>query len=169
MTGPNVVSQWFEAYRRHAMASNAPPIQIAESERVFFAGVWSMLTFAGATAQDEHASDEQKAAALWRIEDECRAFIDRQMVEDAPPPIPEPAEPANYNVRHDVIEPLLRQMGRDLKARMPDGWGFVLLIASFGQQGVKGEGKEGSVFYMSSVDRPGAMALMQDFIKRGTQ
>ena len=70
------------------------------------------------------------------------------------------------NVRDPEIENLMRRLGRRIKSMMPIGWGFTLLIFSFGKSGLPGEGEHGATFYISSAERESMIEAMKEFIKR---
>ena len=76
------------------------------------------------------------------------------------------ASGAGYNVRSAEIEAALREIADDIGPNIPDGWGFTLLIFSYGKTGLAGEGKEGAVFYISSAAREDMIKVMKEFIAR---
>lgn len=51
-----------------------------------------------------------------------------------------------------------RDIARTLKAACPPGWGFVLVLASYGEDGFS--------TYMSSVERQDAVKLMREMADR---
>lgn len=63
-----------------------------------------------------------------------------------------------YEVRNGEIEAKLKEIGRMLKDSMPQGWGFTLLLTSYGAGG--------SLFYLSSVERQDMIATMREFIQK---
>jgi hypothetical protein len=63
-----------------------------------------------------------------------------------------------YEVINKEIEGLLKDVGNGLKERMPDGWGFSLLIFSYGDGG--------SMFYLSSAQRADMIKAMREFIEK---
>lgn len=63
-----------------------------------------------------------------------------------------------FEVQNEEIEMKLKEIGHLIGDKLPDGWGFNLLVADFG--------KGGSTFYISSMDRPGAIAILKEQIKR---
>jgi hypothetical protein len=63
-----------------------------------------------------------------------------------------------YEVRDEQIEALLKDIGQRLKSVMPDGYGFNLLIFSFGDGG--------SMFYLSNAQREDMIRAMQEFIAK---
>ena len=64
----------------------------------------------------------------------------------------------SFEVRNPEVEAKLKEIGRMLKASMPEGFGFTLLITSYGDGG--------SLFYMSSCDRQSMIATMREFIQK---
>ena len=65
-----------------------------------------------------------------------------------------------YEIRNPEIEELLKGLGKFLGDQMPPGWGFTLLIFSFGEGG--------SSFYISNAQRPDMLLHMQEFVDRQT-
>lgn len=63
-----------------------------------------------------------------------------------------------YEIKNEDIEALLKELGSDLKKRMPAGWGFNLLIFSYGEGG--------SMFYLSSAQRNDMLKAMREFIDK---
>lgn len=63
-----------------------------------------------------------------------------------------------FEVRNEEIEQKLKEIGRILKGVMPEGWGFTLLISSYGEGG--------SMFYLSSVERQDAVNMLREFIQK---
>jgi hypothetical protein len=64
--------------------------------------------------------------------------------------------PGNFEVREPKVESTLNDLGKLLRDKMPEGWGFSLLIVK------KGEGP--GIFYTSDMDRQDMVATMQDFV-----
>jgi hypothetical protein len=63
-----------------------------------------------------------------------------------------------FEVKNTEIEEVLKDLGRGLKNSIPKDWGFVLLLADYGEGG--------STFYTSSVIREDAIKLMMEFIAK---
>ena len=57
----------------------------------------------------------------------------------------------------EVAEARLRVIGRKVKTQMPNGWGFVLCMASFDEGG-----PDGRMTYLSSVQRADAVNLLRE-------
>lgn len=66
----------------------------------------------------------------------------------------------SFEVRNEEVEAKLKEIGRAIKADMPEGFGFALLIFSY-----KGA-PDGSMFYMSSAERSTMIAAMREFIQK---
>jgi hypothetical protein len=64
--------------------------------------------------------------------------------------------PDEFDIDNPEIKALLRRLAEDLHARMPDGWGFCLLIFEF-----SGE----ATFYISDAQRSDMMKALQEFIR----
>lgn len=65
-----------------------------------------------------------------------------------------------FEVRNAEAEAKLKEIGRTIKASMPEGFGFALLIFSY-----KGA-PDGSMFYMSSAERSTMIEAMREFIRK---
>lgn len=63
-----------------------------------------------------------------------------------------------YEVQNPEIQTLLRQIAEKIGEQMPDGWGFTLLMFSYGQAG--------NLFYISSAQRQDIMNTMREFIQK---
>jgi hypothetical protein len=63
-----------------------------------------------------------------------------------------------FEVDDPAIKALLQKIGRELKDQMPKGWGFSLLVFSYGE--------DGAMFYLSSAQRADMILAMQEFIQR---
>ena len=64
----------------------------------------------------------------------------------------------NYEVDNPEIKAVLRDIGERIASALPDGWGFNLLIFSFGEKG--------SMFYLSNAHRESMIEAMQEFIAK---
>lgn len=53
-------------------------------------------------------------------------------------------------------EEILQNLGRQIKGQIPEGFGFILLIAQLGEKG--------TLLYTASVDRMDALQAMREFI-----
>jgi hypothetical protein len=54
-------------------------------------------------------------------------------------------------------EVVAKDIGRVLKSAMPEGWGFVLILSSYGPQGQRGQAT-----YLSSIEREGSIFLLRE-------
>jgi len=63
-----------------------------------------------------------------------------------------------FEVRNPEVEAKLRDIGDRLRSGMPEGFGFVLLIAEFGEKG--------GCFYTSNCDRQDVCNMMREFIAK---
>ena len=66
--------------------------------------------------------------------------------------------PDGFEVRDPEIEDHLKGIGRTIAEVLPEGWGFTLLIFSFGEGG--------STFYLSNAQRKDMLEALQEFIDR---
>jgi hypothetical protein len=63
-----------------------------------------------------------------------------------------------FEVRDDKAEAMLKEIGRLLKGACPPGYGFSLLVFSFGEGG--------NMFYTSNAQRETMIQAMQEFIAK---
>lgn len=63
-----------------------------------------------------------------------------------------------YEVHDPEIEARLKEIGRRLKDAMPEGYGFNLMIFSYGEGG--------AMFYLSSAQREDMIKAMKEFIAK---
>lgn len=63
-----------------------------------------------------------------------------------------------FEVRNEQVESCLKDIGNKLRSMMPEGYGFTLLIFTYGEGG--------SMFYTSSADRQDVIAAMREFIAK---
>ena len=61
-----------------------------------------------------------------------------------------------FEVRNEEAEKMLAEIGRLLKSACPKGYGFSLLVFSFGEGG--------NMFYSSNARREDMIRAMQEFI-----
>lgn len=65
----------------------------------------------------------------------------------------------NYEVQNEVIQAMLKKMGKELHDKMPKRWGFALLIFDFNTE-------SGSMFYLSDAERETMIKAMKEFISK---
>lgn len=63
----------------------------------------------------------------------------------------------NFQVFDESAEIALKEIGDYLKYKMPEGYGFSLLMFNFG--------KKGNMFYISNAERSDMLKAMKEFIK----
>lgn len=51
-------------------------------------------------------------------------------------------------------------IGRIIKKEMPQGWGFVLILSDFNQEG------SGAMTYLSSIERESCIKMLKEFIAK---
>lgn len=66
-----------------------------------------------------------------------------------------PEYDARYEIRNEVVEHRLREIGREIRAKLPNGFGFTLMIFSYGEGG--------DFFYISSAMREDMIKMMEEF------
>jgi len=63
-----------------------------------------------------------------------------------------------YEIRQEDVERKLYSIGKLIGDDLPDGYGFMLMIASYGEGG--------SAFYLSSMQREDTIKMLEEFIAR---
>jgi hypothetical protein len=63
-----------------------------------------------------------------------------------------------FEVRNEAAEAMLKQIGQSLREACPKGYGFGLLVFSFGEGG--------NMFYTSNAQREDMIRAMQEFIAK---
>jgi hypothetical protein len=63
----------------------------------------------------------------------------------------------NYQVHDENAEIALKEVGQILDKAMPEGYGFVFLMTTYG--------KGGNTFYISNVQRPDVIEMMKEWIE----
>lgn len=64
----------------------------------------------------------------------------------------------DFKIKNPEVQARLKELGVYLKTQMPEGMGFTLLMSDFGE--------DGATFYISSVERDGALDSMKEFLIR---
>ena len=64
----------------------------------------------------------------------------------------------DFLVRNPEVEKQLKEWGRKVKDSLPENYGFMLMIFSYGEGG--------DLFYMSSAERESVLETMEEFIKK---
>ncbi len=67
----------------------------------------------------------------------------------------------DFQIRNEEIEKKLKVIGEAIGESLPEGYGFNLLIFSFG--------KNGSMFYISNTERASMIEAMKEFIEKQEQ
>jgi hypothetical protein len=158
------VASAFANYRQHVIPRDAPPIQIEECRRAFYAGSYALLLNLAYNIGDESTDEEDGLRHLDALKAECEAYAASVQM-----PLPEPVEQSTYNVRSTEVESALRELATDLHARVPQGFGFTLLLFSYEPTGLPNEGPAGSLFYISTARREDMVRTMKEFIARQVQ
>lgn len=63
---------------------------------------------------------------------------------------------ADFQIRNEEIESALKDIARKIDSTLPSGWGFMLTIQSYGENG--------STFYISNCEREGMIQLLEEMI-----
>jgi hypothetical protein len=71
--------------------------------------------------------------------------------------IPEP-DP-NFQVFNEEIEVTLKELGEAISTRLPENWGFTLLLFDFNNS------EDGKLFYASNGNREDVIKILKEFIK----
>lgn len=170
----------FNAYRESVIPKDAPPFQVEECKRAFFAGAFCMLT--AVSYATEKLADDDVGEYLRALHAECDAFFKSRAsgerttraVRRGKEPQVEThtnfVEPQNFNIRNPEMEQLMQQFARDIRKmigrRMPPEWGFTLMLFNFNKPDMP---KTGSMFYISTANRDDMVEVMKEFINRNIQ
>jgi hypothetical protein len=112
-------------------------------------------------AVDPRKVAEESGVELEKLKAECEAFAAAGGM-PLPTPTPPVVEPPNYTTPDaTTMRPILQDLGGRIGAAVPEGWGFNLLLFTYGEGG--------SLFYISSAERQDVIAVMREYIKRNTQ
>jgi hypothetical protein len=158
------VAESFATYRAKVMPPTAGPVQIEETRRAFYAGVYFCLMNLAYNIGDDSTDEEQGVIELEKLKAECEAFASHtgQPLPHAEPPPPVVVPPPDYQTDQDAaIRPVAKDLGRIISSQLPAGWGFTLLLFTFGPGG--------TLSYISNADRSDMLLTMKEFIKRQTQ
>lgn len=156
------VAQSFATYRSQVIPHEATDVQVEECRRAFYAGAYFLLLNVAHNIGDDTTSEDEGVAELEKLKSECETFA--TTVAGMPLPIAAPLAPADSNYTTEdapKIRPLLQDLAARIGSVLPDGWGFNLLLFTYGEGG--------SLFYISSAERSDVIALMREYIKRSTQ
>lgn len=160
------VAEAFSKYRTMVMALDAPADQVAECRHAFYAAVHFTLLHLVLTVGDASTSEEAGIESLERLKDECDAYAESMvgnnetatdfagrvlLASESRYTVPDPLE----------VKRLIQELGDRIGAELPTGWGFNLLLFSYGDKG--------SLFYISSARREDVIAVMREFIQRQVQ
>jgi hypothetical protein len=154
----------FATYRARVLPPDAPPIQVTECQRAFYAGVYFCLMNLAYNIGDESTSEEQGIVELEKLKAECERFAATtgQPLPHAEPPPPVVVPPPDYQTDQDAeVRPVAKDIGRIIAGQLPAGWGFTLLLFTFGPGG--------ALSYISNADRSDMLLTMKEFIRRQTQ
>jgi hypothetical protein len=157
------VAESFATYRARVLPSDAPDVQVLECQRAFYAGTYFTLMNLAYNIGDASTDEEQGIVELEKLKAECEAFAAAGGM-PLPTPTPPPAviPPPDFQTTQDeAVRPIAKDIGRIIAAQLPDGWGFTLLLFTFGGGG--------TLSYISNADRGDMLLTMHEFIKRQTQ
>lgn len=161
MSRVETVAESWESYRHEVLPANAGPAQIAETRRAFYAGSYITLMNIATHVGDPNADEEEGVENLERLKAECEAFAASVALEGKHAASPMPAD-IHYTLPDPLdIQAKMKHLGRLIGDGLPDGWGFNLLLFTYGEGG--------SLFYISSAERADVLNVMREFIKRQTQ
>lgn len=158
------VAESFASYRDKVMPRDAPPVQVIECQRAFYAGVYTCLMNMAYNIGDESTSEEQGIVELEKLQAECLAFAAASglPLPHAEPPPPVVVPPPDYQTNDDAaVRPIVNDIGRIIAGQLPEGWGFTLLVFTFGPGG--------TMSYTSNAERSDMLLAMKELINRQTQ
>ena len=156
------VAESWATYQAKVLPPKAGPIQIEETRRAFYAGVYFCLVNLAYNIGDDSTDEEQGVVELEKLKAECEAYAATtgQPLPHAEPPF-EDREPRFTVPDPDGIARHLQALGHVIADDLPEGWVFCLLAATVGAGG--------STFYVANADRADVIALLREFINRQTQ
>jgi len=156
------VAESFATYRAKVLPPNAPAVQVTECQRAFYAGVYFCLMNLAYNIGDDSTDEEQGVLELEKLKAECEAFAadgGMPLPYAVPPPV---VPPPDFQTNDDVaVRPIAKDIGRIIADQLPAGWGFTLLLFTFGPGG--------ALSYISNADRSDMLLTMKEFINRQTQ
>jgi hypothetical protein len=156
LTDHETVAEAFEGYRRTVIPAGASAVQIDETRAAFFAGAYFLLMSVSNTIGDPDVDEERGVAILEALRRECETFAAHIGT-----PTPSGLEQQYTTADAAAIRPVLQSLGRDIADKVPAGFGFTLLLFTFGAGG--------SLFYLSNADRADVLNTMREFLARQTQ
>jgi hypothetical protein len=157
------VAESFATYRSAVIPPGAPESQVEECRRAFYAGSYFLLMNVAHNIGDESTDEDQGIVELEKLKAECENFAARvgMPLPRAEPPPPEPTQHTYVGPEAAEVRTILNDCGRVLRPMMPEGHGFTLIIASYGEGG--------GLYYISTVEREDSIRMMREFINRQTQ
>jgi hypothetical protein len=158
------VAESFATYRAQVIPPGAPDVQVEECRRAFYAGTYFCLMNLAYNIGDDSTSEDQGIVELEKLKAECELFAagGGMPLPTATPPAPAVSELPNYTTPDaGEMRPVLQELGGRIGAVLPEGWGFNLLLFTYGAGG--------SLFYISSAAREDVIAVMREYINRNTQ
>lgn len=66
-----------------------------------------------------------------------------------------------FKVRNEYAEKALKELGEELKKKVPEGMGFTLMLFDYGGGG--------NMFYISTANRKNMVEAMKEFIKNNEE
>jgi hypothetical protein len=162
---PQTVAESFATYRAAVIPRAAPEVQVDECRRAFYAGTYFCLMNLAYNIGDDATSEDDGVAELEKLKAECEAFaaaVGMALPHATPQVVEAPVvEPPNYTTPDaGEMRPILQELGGRIGAALPEGWGFNLLLFTYGAGG--------SLFYISSAERQDVIAVMREYIARNT-
>lgn len=155
------VAESFATYRETVIPPGASEVQVEECRRAFFAGAYFLLMNVAYNIADESTDEDQGIVELEKLKAECEAFA-AHVGMPLPVAVPTLASDHHY-VGPDAaqLRTILNDAGTIVRSMMPPGWGFTLILASYGEGG--------GLLYISTVEREDSIKMLREFINRQTQ
>lgn len=151
------IADAFQSYVAAVYPAGVGEQQRQEVERGFFAGAQALLGLVmdGMTADAEPTDSDLRMVD--GIVSELQAYV--ASVHDQAPATPTSTAPsADYRVPvADEVKAKLNEFGRRIKAECPPGWGFALLMFTYGEGG--------SMVWLSSAERQDMLKALQEFLR----
>jgi hypothetical protein len=159
LTERRLLAEQWASFEAGVMPLDAPDIQRKEMRCAFYGGaaaLYHILMHGLDPGTQETDADMAKMQALHDELEEFPALIAREAQREAKA---QPAPRSDFQVPvPEEIADILRRTGRVFKASMPEGWGFAMLVFSYGEGG--------TLSYISSAERDDVVKVMREFIAK---
>lgn len=158
---PIPIAVAFDAYAKQFLPSNATLDQVTTARQAFYEAIAFLLAMFYEYVGDDAVSEEAGQAYLSALHEECERFHQAAGRTTARDPREALGRMQYTTPDPDQIANTLRELGHAIGVGVPPGYGYVLLIFTFGGPG--------SMFYISNGEREDMIKAMREFIQKQTQ